>query len=47
MCCNSKRIKTGESPNRSKSKPKQRNSEICPKFTKERWIEIMKRSFED
>ncbi|CAK75621.1 unnamed protein product (macronuclear) [Paramecium tetraurelia] len=47
MCCNSKRLKTGESPNRSKSKPKQRNSEICPMFTKERWIEIMKRSFED
>ncbi|CAD8062898.1 unnamed protein product [Paramecium sonneborni] len=47
MCCNAKRIKTGESPNRSKSKPKQRSSEICPKFTKERWIEIMKKSFED
>ncbi|CAD8066846.1 unnamed protein product [Paramecium sonneborni] len=47
MCCKAKRIKTGESPKRSKSKPKQRTSEICPKFTKERWIEIMKGSFED
>ncbi|CAD8059688.1 unnamed protein product [Paramecium primaurelia] len=47
MCCNAKRIKTGESPHRSKSKPKQRSSEICPKFTKERWIEILKGSSED
>lgn len=47
ICCNNKRIKTGDSPNRSKSKPKQRNSEICPKFSKDKWLEIMKVSFEN